>query len=141
MLHVQKTAFVYLSLGLCAAAPAKTPPAGQEGLTQKGNALEPALNGLSVCTRYSQCGGQNWSGCAGCPAGQVCKKKGEYTSVCEDGEAPTPKPPTPKPTPPTPTNEYTINNPGARRSFETPLRIHVPRLVRPSAARPCLIDS
>merc|ERR1712060_842662 len=39
-----------------------------------------------TCTAYSQCGGQNWSGCTLCPAGQVCKFNGKdlWTKVCVD---------------------------------------------------------
>merc|ERR1712157_658345 len=39
-----------------------------------------------MCTAYSQCGGQNWSGCTVCPAGQVCKLNGKdpWTKVCMD---------------------------------------------------------
>merc|ERR1711933_684187 len=39
-----------------------------------------------TCTAYSQCGGQNWSGCTVCPAGQVCKLNGKdpWTKVCVD---------------------------------------------------------
>merc|ERR1719517_111199 len=39
-----------------------------------------------MCTAYSQCGGQNWSGCTSCPGDQVCKVNGEdlWTKVCVD---------------------------------------------------------
>merc|ERR1711920_329729 len=39
-----------------------------------------------TCTAYSQCGGQNWSGCTVCPAGQVCELNGKdrWTKVCVD---------------------------------------------------------
>merc|ERR1712060_800212 len=41
---------------------------------------------VGMCTAYSQCGGQNWSGCTVCPAGQVCKLNGKdpRTKVCVD---------------------------------------------------------
>merc|ERR1711920_449924 len=39
-----------------------------------------------MCTAYSQCGGQNWSGCTVCPGRQVCKLNGKdpWTKVCVD---------------------------------------------------------
>merc|ERR1712203_385345 len=39
-----------------------------------------------TCTAYSQCGGQNWSGCTLCPGDQVCKPNGKdpWTKVCVD---------------------------------------------------------
>ena len=42
-----------------------------------------------LCTAYSQCGGQNWSGCAECPGQQVCRPNGQdpWTKVCVDPAA------------------------------------------------------
>merc|ERR1712203_929346 len=39
-----------------------------------------------MCTAYSQCVGQNWSGCTVCPGRQVCKLNGKdpWTKVCVD---------------------------------------------------------
>lgn len=36
------------------------------------------------CTAWSQCGGQNWTGCTKCPGDQVCDGEDPWTKVCID---------------------------------------------------------
>merc|ERR1712228_408185 len=45
-----------------------------------------SMGSASVCTTCSQCGGQQWAGCIGCPDGQTCVHKDPdvdpWTMVC-----------------------------------------------------------
>jgi len=52
-----------------------------------GSSLRGGFGG--ICTGYSQCGGQHWTGCTRCPGDQVCEANGldPWTKVCVDRQA------------------------------------------------------